>query len=124
MCRKQPPLIFTPYMEQCALSLREDSEVESDKTLLYFVQVLRIINEVYQVFEYGDPDHSLSMGDDKVQVVVRVLEGQLHTWRTNLPPELADHGRLPFLSYITLGYLTDQKSTTYHVGRSCRSICP
>ncbi|KAF9895088.1 hypothetical protein FE257_004717 [Aspergillus nanangensis] len=94
MCRKQLPLSFTTYMEQCADSLREDGEVESDKVLIYFVQVLRMLNEVYHVFEYGDPDHSLSMGDDKVQMVVRALEGQLATWRTSLPSELAHHAQL------------------------------
>lgn len=79
-------------MEQCAFSLQEDSEVDTDKTLIHFIKLLRIMNEVYSVFEYGDPDHSLSMGDDKVQMVVKALEGQLHSWREGLPPEISQHG--------------------------------
>lgn len=93
MCRKQQPLTFTPYMEECALSLQEDSEVESDKMLIYYVRLLRIFNEVYNEFEYGDPDHTLSMSDDKVQVLVKTLEAQLSSWRASLPPGLAQHGK-------------------------------
>lgn len=80
-------------MEQCAFSLQEDSEVDTDKTLIHFIKLLRIMNEVYSVFQYGDPDHSLSMGDDKVQMVVKALEGQLHSWRESLPPEISQHSR-------------------------------
>ncbi|CAI7565252.1 unnamed protein product [Penicillium palitans] len=81
-------------MEQCAFSLQEDSEVDTDKTLIHFIKLLRIMNEVYSVFQYGDPDHSLSMGDDKVQMVVKALEGQLHSWRESLPPEISQHAQL------------------------------
>ncbi|CAI7604496.1 unnamed protein product [Penicillium crustosum] len=94
MCRKQLPIAYSTYMEQCAFSLQEDSEVDTDKTLIHFIKLLRIMNEVYSVFQYGDPDHSLSMGDDKVQVVVKALEGQLHSWRESLPPEISQHAQL------------------------------
>lgn len=93
MCRKQSPIAYSTYMEQCALSLQEDGETPTDRTLIYFIKLLRIINEVYSVFEYGDPEYSLSMGDDKVQMVVKALEGQLHSWRESIPPELSHHGR-------------------------------
>ncbi|OJJ33429.1 hypothetical protein ASPWEDRAFT_174836 [Aspergillus wentii DTO 134E9] len=94
MCRKQSPLAFSTYLEQCATSIREDAEVSSDKALVYFVQILRIVNEVYNIFDYGDPDHSLSMSDDKVQMVVRALDGQLTSWRASLLPELSQHAQL------------------------------
>lgn len=93
MCRKQQPLTFTPYMEECALSLQEDSEVESDKILIYYVRLLRIFNDVYTEFQYGDSNHTLSMSDDKVQVLVKSLEAQLSSWRASLPPELEHHGK-------------------------------
>lgn len=57
MCRKQLPITYSTYMEQCAFSLQEDSEVDTDKTLIHFIKLLRIMNEIYSVFEYGDPDH-------------------------------------------------------------------
>lgn len=97
MCRKQSPIAYSTYMEQCAVSLQEDSEFPTDKTLIYFIKLLLIMNEVYGVFEYGDPDHSLSMGDDKVQMVVRALEGQLHSWRESLPSELSQHGKFSYV---------------------------
>ena len=96
MCRKQLPITYSTYMEQCAFSLQEDSEVDTDKTLIHFIKLLRIMNEIYSVFEYGDPDHSLSLGDDKVQMVVKALEGQLHSWRESLPPDMSQHGGSSF----------------------------
>lgn len=93
MCHKQQPLTFTPYMEECALSLQQESEVESEKILIHYVGLLRIFNEVYDEFQYGESDHTLSMSDDKVQVLVKSLEAQLSSWRASLPPGLAQHGK-------------------------------
>lgn len=79
-------------MEQCARSLQDDHEVESDKALLYFIQVVRIINDVYHVFVIKDTDRDEPMGEDQVQMAVRALKDQLSAWRTSLPREISHHG--------------------------------
>jgi hypothetical protein len=90
--RKQSPLMYSQYLEDCALSLCEDKRAPSDPTLIHYVRLLRISSDVYTTFDHGGQDNVHEMNDDKVRSLVKVLERQLAEWRSSLPITVSEDG--------------------------------
>lgn len=90
--RKQSPLMYTQYLEDCALSLYEDNCNSSDLRLIYYVRLLQIASDVYKTLDHEGKDDEQEMSDDKVYALVKAFERQLAEWRSNLPIALSEDG--------------------------------
>ncbi|KAF2816787.1 uncharacterized protein BDZ99DRAFT_374589 [Mytilinidion resinicola] len=89
--RKGNPLQYTEYMEQCAVSLAEESPYPSDKILVHFVRLVYINEQVYDNLHHGDWGTGDTTNDEKIKLLVGAIERQLKNWKSKLPHELMDH---------------------------------
>ncbi|KAF2503286.1 hypothetical protein BU16DRAFT_555293 [Lophium mytilinum] len=92
--RKANPLQYTEWLEQCAVSLAEESTYPSDKVLVHFVRLMHINEQVYDNLHHGDWGTGDTTNDEKIKLLVDAIERQLKGWKSKLPPELKDHYEL------------------------------
>lgn len=83
--RKPSPLKFTPYLDECALSLNKDPQYPSDLNLVHELQYFRVAEAVTEAFDHSSKDSVQDLGDGKIKILVRALVMQLDNSFSSLP---------------------------------------
>jgi hypothetical protein len=90
MHRKLNHLGFTPYTEECALSLAIECNVPSDAMIPSHVRLVHYGENIFESFGYSDGGYEEHMADDQVKFRVKALESQLRDWRASVPLSAAE----------------------------------
>lgn len=98
--RKVGTLKYTPYLEECALTLRRESSLPSDEILIHFVRLIHHAENVCDTFDY-DSTHSVPhIPEEQLQFYVRSFNATLDSITAQIPAFLAKNTMLA--TYILL----------------------
>jgi hypothetical protein len=91
-CKKTEPLKFTPHLEECCQRLITFREYESDKLLVQLVAIQRISLQISGLF--NEPNAFFENSGMSLRVFIKSMQGELDSFRRNLPSELQQHRML------------------------------
>lgn len=75
-------------MDECLEVLQNSDEaLPSDKTLIHWVKLAHLTEEIAFQFSIEDPSATTSFPDPKVQNTLKAFEQQLWQWRREIRPE-------------------------------------
>ena len=75
-------LRFSSWMENCCVVLRTSPDAApTDKRLVAWVQLQRLVEECGRNFALDSPDDTVSLADERAQLMLQSYEKQLEAWR-------------------------------------------
>jgi hypothetical protein len=78
---QKPNLLkHTPHMSEWALNLKRNQEYESDETISHLISLRQIDDQIQDTLFVGDASQ-MPLSDARTLMHVRLLEGQLDTWK-------------------------------------------
>lgn len=80
---------FTPYVEECALSLAAECHIPTDAMIPYHVRLLHYGEDVNEIFGYSDSNYPQQMTEDRLMVSVKALRIQFRDIKASIPPSVA-----------------------------------
>lgn len=84
--RRVPLVRWHAYMDECIEILEKSPDaLPSDKALIYWVKLGRIMEEVCFHFVSDEPDLNATCAEPKTQYTLKVFEKQLEQWRKETP---------------------------------------
>lgn len=119
--RKPSSLKYTPYLDECAMSLNKNPEHPSDLNLVHELQHFRVAESVTEAFDHSSGNSVQDMGDGKLKILVRALVLQLDNSFSSLPAPPMTNSKC--WSFSILLFLVDTASTTraqlFHLPSVC-----
>ena len=98
MFRKHATLPYTAYLQECTATLRANPQFSSDTTIEYHVRVAHIGIDVTKVFDHGSMDAMQGIDDDRMEILVKILDRQLKDVEASLPPEARADSKLHIIN--------------------------
>lgn len=75
-------LRYSSWMEDCCVVLRTSPDAApTDKRLVAWVQLQRLVEECGRNFALDSPDDTVSLADERAQLMLQSYEKQLEAWR-------------------------------------------
>ncbi|CZR59098.1 related to cercosporin resistance protein [Phialocephala subalpina] len=92
--RKPNNLKYTNFMEECAQSLAEAVQVETDRLLPFFIQLQRLSEEVNDTFDYNSIKKSTPTDAIRIGVLAQSFAQQLEHIESSFSPEAWNNAQL------------------------------
>lgn len=103
--RKAGVLRYTPYLEECASTLRRESAVPSDEILIHYVRLIHHADDVCDTFGYDSSrDGMAHIAEPQIQFFVRSFNATLETIKADIPPRFALDTMLSTYTHMVSAY--------------------
>ena len=93
--RKPNGMRFINYIETSGLALAEAQATASDSSLIYVIRIQRLAEEVGSAFGYGEPEGSIILGAERIQLSVRAFRTQLQQIMETWPVGISKSSKNP-----------------------------
>ena len=92
---------FSNWMAECMEYLETSSDAApTDKLLIAWIKLQRIMEECGNSFSFDDPSSTPSLSENHTQFVLRGFEKQLENWKNNTTPSLMDRRHIPNTDHL------------------------
>jgi hypothetical protein len=99
--RKPHCLKWSEYLEECAHSLANAGEVDTDYLLGYYIRFQHVAEEVNEAFAY-DSALTISQSEtSRIDFLIRGFEQQLNNFKTTAPPQIWTSSELSAINHET-----------------------
>lgn len=105
--RKPNNLKYTDFMEECAQSLAEAGQVETDRLLPFFIQLQRLAEEVNETFDYSSIKESTPTDAIRISVLAKSFDQQLEHIESSFTPEAWTNAQLTMQLRIVRIFLNE-----------------
>lgn len=92
--RKPHSLKWSEYLEECAHSLANAGEVDTDYLLGYYVRFQHLAEEVNEAFAYDSTLTASQSETSRIDFLMRGFEQQLNQFQITAPPQIWTNGKL------------------------------
>ncbi|KAH8808661.1 hypothetical protein F5884DRAFT_378940 [Xylogone sp. PMI_703] len=101
--RRPNPLPYSEYMEEVALSLQKENLAPSDTSLIYFLRLMHIAEEIVYAFNFGDSETG-ALSESKIRLCVAEFDRQITKVRNELPSDTLQFPRLNMQCWVLRAY--------------------